>query len=378
MSKSRVQFLDDLRGFSACAVLFYHFYIFFYTAQYTVSGTCFFPPLELKNILPLTGSFDLGRFAVIQFFLMSGFFLPDLVERYSKRSHFLKNRFFRLFPTYAVAFFASVGCIALGAWYQGIPFPFDAQMIFNALFAVEDWMGAPPMMGVNWTFSIEIKFAFWCLFLWRFLVSSKPIMISILTAVFMGGMVILNNLWQESFLEIPDLIVTALIPIVKNMAFFQLIFLGTFLRWFSEKKISLERFLGGFFLSLCSFFLFLPVFYSGALLSMNYLSCPLGILFFLGVLVLKEKLWFVFKGFFAWVSKISYSLYLFHALPCWIVAYIVYDIFGGVFREWVVWATFVVLTPVIFLVAYCFNKWIEGPTRRLGQKSMKNEKVFNQ
>jgi peptidoglycan/LPS O-acetylase OafA/YrhL len=61
-------------------------------------------------------------------------------------------------------------------------------------------------------------------------------------------------------------------------------------------------------------------------------------------------------------------LYLCHAVPGWIVGYIVYDLWGQSWGQWIVAATFIALTPFFFLIAWILNRWIETPLRRLGQK----------
>ena len=61
---------------------------------------------------------QLGEIGVFIFFLISGFLIPLLFERYNKRS-FLVNRFFRLYPTHIIVLFFSIFLIYLSTLIYG-------------------------------------------------------------------------------------------------------------------------------------------------------------------------------------------------------------------------------------------------------------------
>ena len=81
----RNPYLDYLRGISALLVLLFH-----YTKRYDMlfGHTVDYPVMVNR-----------GSFAVLMFFLLSGYLTFKGLPKYNPGS-FIKNRFFRLFPTY--------------------------------------------------------------------------------------------------------------------------------------------------------------------------------------------------------------------------------------------------------------------------------------
>lgn len=97
-------------------------------------------------------SLNAGILGVALFFMATGYLMPMMMERYS-RKEFLLNRLFRIFPllimtTVVVGIFASVS--------QGIFFSIKSWI--GSLTLSYAYMQVPPIMGVLWTLVIEVMF----------------------------------------------------------------------------------------------------------------------------------------------------------------------------------------------------------------------------
>ena len=94
-------------------------------------------------------SLEVGRIAVVLFFLLSGYWISDLWDRQSAGTGvagFFANRFLRIWPLYAITIFA-VGIIA------GKP-----PGLFNWLLLGVASKTAPAIIGVEWSLDIEAQF----------------------------------------------------------------------------------------------------------------------------------------------------------------------------------------------------------------------------
>lgn len=89
---------------------------------------------------------------VVLFFIITGYLMPMMLERYTRRN-FLINRFFRIFP------FLFVTMIVLGAFVgatQGIKFSIASYIASWTLTYAA--LGIIPVAGVLWTLVIEVLF----------------------------------------------------------------------------------------------------------------------------------------------------------------------------------------------------------------------------
>ena len=89
---------------------------------------------------------------VALFFMVTGYLMPAMMERYSRRN-FLINRLFRIFPL-LIASTLIIGCYL---WLTqnisyGLPSYLASWTLTYSIFAV------PPVMGVLWTLVIEVLF----------------------------------------------------------------------------------------------------------------------------------------------------------------------------------------------------------------------------
>lgn len=139
-SASRFGYLDSLRFIAAAVVVLQHL---------TDHRQDF-----LGRTLAQVG---LGHAGVVLFFCISGFVVPLSVGRSFHPLSFAVKRWFRLYPLYlaALALLLVVGGTGLlPRW--GAMWDASAGVWIANLLLVQDFVGAPPFLGVSWTLIIEI------------------------------------------------------------------------------------------------------------------------------------------------------------------------------------------------------------------------------
>lgn len=111
-----------------------------------------------------TRYFEFGITGVVLFFAISGFVIYGTLRgpREGTGRRFVITRFFRLFPAYWVSVLAGLVFIW---WWQG--WPVTWQMVAANLTMVPDLFGQPPIMGLYWTLGTELIFYFCCWLIWR-------------------------------------------------------------------------------------------------------------------------------------------------------------------------------------------------------------------
>ena len=147
MDDNRLENLDVLRGIAALSVCFYHFTL----KNEAVLG---------RAVVP----FSYGYLGVDVFFVISGFIIPLMLTRIDFRiehiGSFLRSRWMRLYPAYALA-----AVVALSLWYLSAMVPgfrgneFHAnpfRLIANALL-ICDFTGHDWIIPVFWTLAIEAQ-----------------------------------------------------------------------------------------------------------------------------------------------------------------------------------------------------------------------------
>jgi peptidoglycan/LPS O-acetylase OafA/YrhL len=165
----RVEFANALSGLAALFVLMSHHLGQFWLDRSLAVGYADVPRLEdsvptplLVSILNPTRYFDWGAFGVALFFLISGFVIPFAFERYGWKG-FLAGRFFRIYPTYAVGFTATLLAIYLGGLYFDRPFPHGlSDMALHYLVGFRALLGGPNIDGIVWTLDVEVRFYILC------------------------------------------------------------------------------------------------------------------------------------------------------------------------------------------------------------------------
>lgn len=137
----RLEELDALRGIAAFSVLLFHYADRFDQAYHH------------RGYFPYT--FDIGKYGVQLFFVISGFVIFWSLERTRKASDFVVSRISRLFPAYWTALaitFVLVGVAGL----PGQSVTWHAALLNLTMFP--DFLRAPLVDGSYWTLQVELFF----------------------------------------------------------------------------------------------------------------------------------------------------------------------------------------------------------------------------
>src|SRR6266540_1012136 len=95
--KEQFPFIDVARGMAAMIVAYFHLHLHAYTAWPDLGHI----PRDSWTYRVVLGHFDLGKYAVIVFFMISGFLIPSTLEtKNASLRQFVVTRFFRLYPAY--------------------------------------------------------------------------------------------------------------------------------------------------------------------------------------------------------------------------------------------------------------------------------------
>ncbi|MHC2147790.1 acyltransferase family protein [Pseudomonas sp. 210_17 TE3656] len=171
--KNRFAYLDVLRIIAVVLVMYGHYV--------SVGGGATVIPGIINADFPLplidSTSWSMWKFeiflieafstqtailGVTLFFIITGYLMPMMLERYTRRG-FLINRFFRIFPVLLVALVV----IGVFAWAsQGIVF--NASSYFASLTLTYLIFGVVPVAGVLWTLFIEVAFYIFSAVIGRF------------------------------------------------------------------------------------------------------------------------------------------------------------------------------------------------------------------
>jgi peptidoglycan/LPS O-acetylase OafA/YrhL len=106
--------------------------------------------------------FDLGRYAISVFFLVSGFLIPSTLRKSGTTLRkFIIHRVFRLYPAY----WFSIAVFVLVNWLvYGVSGTSTSAVLVN-LTMLQSFVGIPDVIGAFWTLQIELIFYVLCGFL---------------------------------------------------------------------------------------------------------------------------------------------------------------------------------------------------------------------
>ncbi|MFE3257558.1 acyltransferase family protein [Nocardia sp. NPDC059229] len=389
----RFEFLDALRGLAALAVVIQHSSERLFPAYFRFSQA----------------HFGLGEFGVFVFFLVSGFIIPASLERGRSLGAFWVGRFFRLYPLFWACLIAAMILHSINRF--GLQAGFLAHPVLNFitnLTMVHFFIGGPDIqiIGASWSLSYELAFY---LFLSLLLVGrlnrrSVPLAVLAVVLIVPGALLppaLINgsqaNGVTRSVVAVATILVAVVfaclaadrrsalaaillafitVPLVLNQpgasvltfGYFATMFVGTVLYRITSGEISVWRGWAVFGFAICVIFgisLFVeptvdPL--TGAWVT--WLKQPVTIipayLLFVAALLLRR---YSFPRPLLFLGRISYSLYLVHALvldgPRWTTSVL------GIPAAWLTLCTWVIAALVIATVTY---RTIEKPCHNLGHR----------
>ncbi|WP_433825325.1 acyltransferase family protein [Actinoplanes sp. CA-015351] len=155
MRENRLGWLDALRGYAAVVVAAFHL-----------------SPVILGSAthLQIYRAFDLGKYAVLLFFLVSGYVIPMSLERHGSLRKFWVGRLCRIYPAYLVTIVLAAGLTAAGLFRlpEQLRTETTASVLAHATM-LQDLLGVRGIVRPFWTLSFEMLFYLLVagLFAWR-------------------------------------------------------------------------------------------------------------------------------------------------------------------------------------------------------------------
>ena len=361
MIKQEFHILNVLRGLSALFVIFYHFFVFFFSHQEMSAGLLQIEPLDLPEpfYLQLLGDFplNLGHLGVAFFFLISGFLIQPSLERYGSLKSYLTHKVFRLWPSYALCFFMGLLFVMAFSYLRGSPFPYTFGHLFAYFFWARDIFHYSFIDGAVWSLEIQIKFYLFagivgCLWKKNFL--EKMVFLTLFMSFLVYGLYALFDGEEFSWFYL-------VILARRNLKYFLLILLGTCIYSLYKKDISWQKWAGLSSLLLVAFIS--PLFNSPEVAkTISYLSAFSIFSYLIFFPVENIQTQGVFHRFVKWVSGISYPLYIGHVLPGYVMMF--YAIEQGLSVYWGIFSALV----YVFLMAEIVHKKVEVSFLKRSQK----------
>ena len=361
MVNKEYHILNVLRGLSALFVIFYHFFVFFFSNQSMSAGLLQIEPIDLPEpfYLQILGDFPLniGHLGVAFFFLISGFLIQPSLERYATLKSYLTHKVFRLWPSYLLCFFMGLLFVMIFCLLRGSPFPYTFGHLFSYFFWMRDIFHYSFIDGAVWSLEIQVKFYIFAGIIWNlgkknFL--EKMCFLTLLISIFVYG---LYNIFEGEDASWFYLVMLAR----RNLKYFVLILLGTCIYAFYKKQISGQKAFG-----LCSLMLacfMSPLFSSSDFAKIiSYLSGFFVFSYFILFHVKSIEPKGLFYKFIKWVSDISYPLYIGHVLPGYTIMYFMIEqglsVYLGIFSALI----------YVFLMAHVIHKKVESSFINVGKK----------
>lgn len=270
----------------------------------------------------------IGPVGVFVFFVISGFILPYAMNKSQYQfSHFwlyLLKRIKRLYPPYFVLFILTTGMLIWNNFYQNIPFTFKTGEFISHLFYLTHILHFDWYNPIFWTLAIEFQYYIFLGVIFKFWNSSSWIQRFFATVPFL----ILSWYWRDD-----RFLFHYIAPFIMGY--------GTYLIKF--KKANLVEPI--FYISLASLVIWK---YFG----WHWLIASVGSVIVILFLTLNYRP-------LQQLGKISYSLYLVHAMFGGLAVYLLMPFFDSTVGNY-----FTLALGISFsiLVSEVYYRWIEKPS----------------
>lgn len=358
MHINELPFLNVIRGSSALLVLFFHFFVFFFTAQDMSAGLINAAPLELTDPSYLAYveaiPFNIGHLGVAFFFLLTGFFIQHSLEKYNQVGTFLGHKFLRLWPTYAVSFAIGLVFVFFFSQLRNDLFPYSFDHLLSYFTLTRDIFHYDYIDGSVWSLEVQIKYYIFAALIWYFF---RHRFLEAMTAALVILMLIGFGLRESGWFDESEyryLVYT----LNKDVKYSLLITMGACYYSYYSKKVSLLTFgIVGLILLGCF----------GSPLS-QFSRPPLMYSYYLGVVLFGCSIFFKnvgqqSRGFggrtMEWFAKISYPLYVCQVIPGYTILYYMLE------QGYSFYTAVSIAMAVIFPIAYLIHKYVETGTARM-------------
>ncbi|MEV6770090.1 acyltransferase [Nocardia sp. NPDC051030] len=390
----RFEFLDAIRGLAALAVVIQHSSERLWPAYFRFSQA----------------HFGLGQFGVFVFFLVSGFIIPASLERGRSLGAFWVGRFFRLYPLFWACLTAAIVLHSIDRF--GLPAGFldnPVQNFVTNLTMAQFFLGGmdTQVVGASWTLSYELAFYLFLSLLLLAGLNRRSVPLAVLAIGLIAPAVIVptamingtqSNMLTRSIVVVATILIAIVfarwttdrrsavvavllafvtVPLVLNqpasmtysVGIFATMFVGTVMYRMTAGEITARR-------GWAVFGLAVAVIFGLSLFNTPYVDPTTGawvtwlkqpvtiaaayLLFAVALLLRRHS----FPRPLLYLGRISYSLYLAHALvldalPRWTKPV------AGIPASWLTFCTWVIGALVIAAMTY---RMIEKPCHNLGHR----------
>jgi len=335
-------FVNALRGVAALLVMVFHqqIHTFYHYPKEQI-------PTNTATWWLVFGFFDLGKYAVAVFFMVSGFLIPaTLRKRDSSLRQFVISRFFRLYPAYWVSIALMVGAMAsLGRLGE-----VSMKNVAVNLTMFQKFLGQADFVGVFWTLQIELVFYILVALMFKF------------------GKI--NSRWPAQLFSLGGALLCAAarlatgkaLPVALFLAL-MLMFLGDTLRANQSGEVDDKSMWKALWVAVIGV---IPVSLLGyGDEGVRYIICyETAIATF--VLAWKYAAWFetagIRKRIFDFLGDISYGMYLIHSIVLLWIGDRLLTATGSRL------ATASVTFPTALLLSYVIYRFVEAPSIRIGKR----------
>lgn len=345
MAVKRLNNIDGLRAIAALSVLVQH--MFGDMLRHSgVESTVLYP-----YVSTWVHNFDLGRFGVVLFFLISGFVVPFSIKGQRPLRHFAISRLFRLYP----ALWLAIAGLSVFYWYQGNA-PTVSTILANMTMAPA-LFGKTWLSEIYWTLFVELVFYFLVagLFAVKLLYDYR--------AVFALGLVLIASTTLPILMRMNDI---AELPVQYIGLHVSFLLSGLLLRFSIIEKRRWAGLCALCLLSLQLVAIFILsdfslargdgfVLFNAQAILTAYIAAIL--LFAAAAITLRPH-----SAALAATGQISYSIYLFH----WLVCNIIYSQFP-LTGEWNSLAIMSLCIVATLAVSWAVYNIVEKPMQRLGK-----------
>ena len=358
-----VIFANTLRGIAALLVLVSHHWGIFWNDRVVAARFSGLPVLPENLASPYISEIlrvgitpiNLGALGVSIFFLISGFVIPfSLIHQ--TRTQFAIARFFRLWPSYFVGFLCTLTCIFIASYSLDRPLPFPVSAIWpHLILGMRGLLQSQSIDAIIWT--LEVEFGFYILMALTIKSVSKAslftFIIPILFLIVAISLAIAGHyvqvVWIYYYIQ----------KLIGFSQFFIFMYIGVALNFYYRKRINSSQ-----VFMIIAGLLFVALM-SNVVTTQNWHeigpSYLLGLILFLAFMFTPTlQSWSPKVAQF--FSKISYPLYVIHAVIGYILLYFLV-VEAQIEPLFALMATFITVITIALFIHY----WIEVPSQRLGK-----------
>lgn len=381
--KRRIYSLDSLRGIAAFSVLLYHCYLVSFLVKSSINNALETLSFPARTILSLSiNLFTSGHSAVILFFVLSGFVLTiSIVTRKQSYKTFILKRIFRIYP---ILFISIIMSYLLHLLIGHNPIPNYVQPQWYQYYVagpiqitISDLLGHVALTGIRpghsflnspiWSLVHEMRISLIFPLLVLLLSMDKKLAMFIVLGFFLSiaGEMVSNFLIMAKYVQTVYIVIleTPLYSMLQTLYYLVFFLMGIALALKREKIHFLINRMpeAAKFISVIIAVIFLIYFDSVTTSFVDYLR-GIGAV----MLIAFAYSWERFKTglsmpLFAWLGKISYSLYIFH----WLVIYTVFELWGNSLPLWQCVAITIISSLIL---AELMSRFIEYPFINLGKR----------